>query len=267
MPGTPAPSYIRDMRILFLGDIMGRPGRKLVLERAPELRRELSLDLILANAENASAGLGLSARNAAELLEAVDLLTTGNHVWKYKDLVPVLQSEPRLLRPMNFPEAPGRGLAVLRPPDLPPVAVLNLQGRVFMDPIDCPFRAAEAALAGLPRDVMVRIVDFHAEASSEKIGLGLFLDGKVSAVIGTHTHVQTNDAAILPGGSAFLTDAGMCGPFPSCLGMQPEPVLRRLMTGLPARFEVAETPAELRGALLEIDPDTGRALSIKAWRG
>ena len=253
------------MRILFLGDIVGRPGRTLVRERAQALRRELGLDLLLANAENASAGLGLSAKNAAELLADCDALTSGNHIWRYRDLLPVLESEERLLRPWNYPGGPGRGLCVLRPENAPAVALINLQGRVFMDPVDCPFRAASAALAALPGDVAIRIIDFHAEASSEKIGLALHLDGKVSAVIGTHTHVQTADACVLPGGTGFLTDAGMCGPFPSCLGMEPQAVLRRFLTGLPERFEVAGTPARLRGALLDIDAATGRCRKIEAW--
>lgn len=254
------------MRILFLGDIVGRPGRELFLAKVPALRRELSLDLVVANAENASSGLGLSAANAAELLEVADILTTGNHVWKFKDLVPVLEREPRLLRPVNFPEAPGRGLGVYRFPGLPPFAVLNLQGRVFLEPIDCPFRAAEEALAGLPGDVAVRLVDVHAEATSEKVALALDLDGRVSAVVGTHTHVQTADACVLPRGTAYLTDAGMCGPFPSCLGMEPKAVLQRFRSGRPARFEVAATPASLQGALLDIDESSGKARSIGIFR-
>ena len=193
------------MRILFLGDIVGRPGRTLVAERASSLRRELDLDLLLANAENASSGLGLTARNASELLDVCDALTTGNHVWRYKDL------------------------------------------------------------AQVPEDVKVRIIDMHAEASSEKIGLALHLDGQASAVLGTHTHVQTADACVLPNGTGFLTDLGMCGPFPSCLGMEPAGVLRRFLTGLPERFEVAEAPARLRGALLTIDEATGRCETIEAW--
>lgn len=253
------------MRILFLGDIVGRPGRALALERAGSLRRELGLDLLLANAENASAGMGLTAKNAAELLGSFDALTTGNHVWRYKDLIPALEAEARLLRPLNYPGAPGRGACVLRPPGKPAVALLNVQGRVFMDPVDCPFQAADAALAQVPEDVTIRIIDMHAEASSEKIGLALHLDGRVSAVLGTHTHVQTSDACVLPGGTGFLTDAGMCGPFPSCLGMDPAPVLRRFLTGLPERFEVADAPARLRGALLDIDPATGRCGKIEAW--
>lgn len=254
------------MRILFLGDIVGRPGRELFLAKVPALKRGLSLDVVIANAENASSGLGLSAANAAELLEVADVLTTGNHVWKFKDLVPVLQREPRLLRPVNFPDSPGRGLGVYRFPGVPPFAVLNLQGRIFLDPIDCPFRAAEEALTGLPADVTVRLIDVHAEATSEKVALALALDGRASAVIGTHTHVQTADACVLPGGTAYLTDAGMCGPFPSCLGMEPKAVIQRFLSGRPARFEVAATPASLQGALLDIDEVTGTARGIEIFR-
>ncbi len=254
------------MRILFLGDIVGRPGRTRVQERAADLRRELGLDLLLANAENASAGLGLSAKNAAELLAVCDGLTTGNHVWRHRDLIPALEAEKRLLRPFNYPDAPGRGVALLRTASGAAVALVNLQGRVFMDPVDCPFRAAEAALAALPQDVTVRLIDFHAEASSEKIGLALYLDGRASAVLGTHTHVQTSDACVLPGGTGFLTDLGMCGPFPSCLGMEPAPILRRFLTGRPERFEVSASPVQLRGALLDVDETTGRCLRVEAWR-
>ncbi len=255
------------MRFLFLGDIVGRPGRHALRELLPELRAGLKLDAVLANGENASAGLGLTAKSADELLSAgIDLLTGGNHIWKYRDLHPVLEASQRLLRPLNYPDAPGRGAGVVRLPGLPAFAVLNVQGRVFMDPMDCPFRAVDAALEALPADVRIRIVDMHAEATSEKAALAWHLDGRVGAVLGTHTHVQTSDARILPQGTAFMTDLGMCGPVDSCLGMRVEPVLRRFLTGLPERFEVAGGPVVLHGALFDINEATGRAEGIEAWR-
>lgn len=257
------------MKILFLGDIVGRPGRKIVRERLPRLREALALDMVLANGENASGGLGLSAKNARELLNSgVDVLTSGNHVWKFPDVGALLRNEPRVLRPANYPPgAPGSGLGVYELPGLPPVAVLNLLGRTFMPPVDCPFRAAEALLAGLPDEVRVRVVDFHAEATSEKIALGWHLDertsGRVGALAGTHTHVQTNDARVLPGGMAYVTDLGMCGPRDGCLGMKSGPIVQRFLNGLPAKFEVAGGVAVLQGALFDIDESTGRARSVR----
>ncbi len=257
------------MRILFFGDIVGRPGRKAVAARLSSLRAALGLDLVIANAENASGGLGLSAQGAAEVLgSGVEVITSGNHIWRYRDLVPVLDQNPRLLRPANYPAgAPGKGLTILdltsgRASDQR-VAILNLQGRTFMDPIDCPFAAADRLLAEIPDEVRIRILDFHAEATSEKIALGLYLDGRISALVGTHTHVQTTDARILPGGTAFLSDAGMCGPLHSCLGMDPAAILKKFRTGLPQRFEVAKGPAILQGVIFDIDEASGRATDIR----
>ncbi|MEF2144622.1 MAG: TIGR00282 family metallophosphoesterase [Desulfovibrionaceae bacterium] len=255
------------MKILFLGDIMGRPGRKLVKERIGPLRESLGLDLVLANGENASGGLGLSAKNARELLSSgIDALTSGNHIWKYPDIGPFMRQEPRLLRPANYPEgAAGQGWNVYEFEGLPPVALINLQGRTFMQPIDCPFAKIDAILAGLPDAVTVRLVDFHAEATSEKIALGWHLDGRVSVLAGTHTHVQTNDARVLPEGTAYLTDLGMCGPRDGCLGMKYAPIVRRFQTGLPERFEVAGGQTVLQGALFDIDETTGRARSVRLF--
>ncbi len=255
------------MRVLYLGDIVGRPGRKAVAARLSSLRSSLGLDLVLANGENASGGLGLSATGAAEVLAAgVDAITTGNHVWKYRDLHPVLAREPRLLRPANYPPgAPGRGLSILTLPSGLRVALLNLQGRTFMEPIDCPFATADRLLAEIPGDVPVRILDFHAEATSEKLALGYYLDGRVSAVVGTHTHVQTSDSRVLPGGTAYLTDLGMCGPDLSCLGMDPASILKRFTTALPQRFEVGKGPAVLHGAVFDIDEASGRATDIRLF--
>ncbi|OIO01007.1 MAG: metallophosphoesterase [Desulfovibrionaceae bacterium CG1_02_65_16] len=259
------------MRILFLGDIVGRPGRTAVKKHLAEIRSGTRADLVFANAENASGGLGLSADGAKELLNAgLDLLTSGNHIWKFKDMPSFMAREERLLRPANFPPGlPGCGLHVLRKSGLPAVAVLNLMGRTYMTAIDCPFRAADALLAQLDveaPDVKIRLLDFHAEATSEKAGLGWYLDGRVSAVVGTHTHVQTNDARLLKNGTAFLTDLGMCGPIDSCLGMTVAPILRRFLTAAPERFEVAGGPVTLHGAVIDIDDTTGRAENITAWR-
>jgi metallophosphoesterase (TIGR00282 family) len=260
------------MRILYLGDIVGRPGRTAVRKHLSAIRAELAADYVLANAENASGGLGLSAEGARELLNAgLDGLSSGNHVWKFKDIGSFMAREPRLVRPANYPPGlPGQGLVVLGKKDLPPVALVNLMGRSYMQgALDCPFRAVDALLAQLDAehpDVRVRLVDFHTEATSEKSALGWHLDGRVSAVLGTHTHVQTNDARVLPGGAAFMTDLGMCGPLDSCLGMRVAPILRKFLTAAPERFEVAGGPVVLSGAILDIDESTGHARDIRAWR-
>lgn len=259
------------MRILFLGDIVGRPGRTTVKKHLAAIREATTADLVLANAENASGGLGLSAEGARELLNAgLDLLTSGNHIWKFKDMPSYMAREERLIRPANYPPGlPGHGVFVLRKQGLAPVAVLNLLGRTFMPPVDCPFRVADALLEQLEAeepDVAVRVVDFHAEATSEKIGLGWHLDGRVSAVLGTHTHVQTADARLLHKGTAFMTDLGMCGPMDSCLGMSVPPILRKFLTAAPERFEVAGGPVALCGAILDIDENTGQARTIAPWR-
>lgn len=259
------------MRILFLGDIVGRPGRHAVKKHLPAIRQAEAVDLVLANAENASGGLGLSAEGAKELFGAgVDGLSSGNHIWKFKDMPSYMAREERLVRPGNYPPGtPGRGWTVLRVGGLPPVALLNLMGRTYMQALDCPFRAADALLAQLDAehpDARVRILDFHAEATSEKSSLGWHLDGRITAVLGTHTHVQTNDARLLRHGTAFITDLGMCGPMDSCLGMDIQPILRKFLTAAPERFEVASGPVGLRGAMLDIDVSTGRARDIQAWR-
>jgi 2',3'-cyclic-nucleotide 2'-phosphodiesterase len=254
------------MRLLFLGDIVGNSGRQMVKDHLPRLRRELELDAVLANGENASGGLGLSAKSAQELRRCgVDVLTTGNHVWKFPDIRPVLQSEPWLLRPANYPAtAPGRGLGIYElGQSLPPLAVINLQGRIYMEALDCPFAAAEVLLAEIPQGAVV-VVDMHAEATSEKRALAHLLRGRVQAVVGTHTHVQTNDACILDDVTGFLTDLGMCGPEDSCLGMDSDIILRRFRTGLPQRFELAKGPCMLNGALMEVD--RGRCREISAWQ-
>lgn len=254
------------MRFLFLGDIVGRTGRQMIMHHLPRLRREMGLDMVLANAENASGGVGLSAKNARELHKlGIDAITTGNHVWKFTDLGGVLDSEPWIVRPANFPgPAPGRGWSLVPVADhLPPVAVINLQGRTYMPAIDCPFAAVERILAEVPADA-VTIVDMHAEATSEKRALAHVLRGRVQAVVGTHTHVLTNDATILDGVTGYLTDLGMCGPEDSCLGMDNDIIVRKFQTGLPQKFRLSEAPAMLNGAVIEIN--NGRCVEIASWK-
>jgi metallophosphoesterase (TIGR00282 family) len=251
------------MRILFIGDVMGKPGRRLVRDLLPVLRREEGpFDFVVANGENAAAGFGLTGGTLRELLDSgVDVLTGGNHIFDKKEFLPLLDSEPLVLRPANYPaEVPGRGVGIFRKNDRA-LAVLNLQGRAFMPPIDCPFRTADALLSEI--DVNCVLVDVHAEASSEKRALALYLDGRVSAVIGTHTHVQTADEDVLPGGTATLTDAGMTGGHGGVIGMTLESVLPRMKTGVPSKFDVCETDPRLEGVILDVDDETGRALSIR----
>lgn len=256
------------MRILFLGDIVGLPGRKSVTDNLRRIREERGFDLVFANGENASGGYGLKAKHAKALLKAgVDGITGGNHIWKYRDLYSMLDSDGRVLRPHNYADhLPGTGLRIFEKHGLPPVAVINIIGRTFMPPIDCPFAAVEALIEGMPADIPVQLVDFHAEATGEKIAMGYFLEGKVSAMVGTHTHVQTNDARVLPGGTAYLTDLGMCGVADSCLGMKSEIILDRYLTGLPRQLEAASGQGILQGAIFDIDDTTGRATSITAYK-
>jgi metallophosphoesterase (TIGR00282 family) len=254
-------------RVLFIGDIFGQPGRRIVKEKLPDLVKEFNPDLILANAENAAAGFGITPPLVEELLGAgIAVLTSGNHIWDKKEIIPYLAgpSNGRLLRPANFPaQAPGSGLFLGKTSAGVPYAVLNLQGRTFMASIDCPFRAADALLSQVPAEVKIRIVDAHAEATSEKLALGWYLDGRVTAVVGTHTHVPTADEMILPKGSAYITDVGMSGPYESVIGMEKEAVIRKFLDQMPARFEVAKGDARLCGALIEANPQDGRALSIQ----
>jgi metallophosphoesterase (TIGR00282 family) len=253
------------MRVLFIGDIVGSPGRRIVRERLADLVANEQVDLVIANGENAASGFGMTPRLAEELLGAgCEVLTGGNHIWDRKEIFDFVDREPRLLRPANFAAGnPGRGVYCGRARNGVGYAVLNLQGRVFMAANDCPFRAADRELAALPADTRVIVVDFHAEATSEKQAMGWYLDGRVSAVIGTHTHVATADARLLPQGTAFITDVGMTGPHDSVIGMDKKAVLQRFLDGMPARFEVAEGDIRMSTVLLEIDPATGHALSIQ----
>src|SRR5882724_3461596 len=252
------------LTVLFLGDVVGEPGRKAVIDRLPELKEKHALDFIIVNGENAAGGRGITGKITIDLLRAgVSVVTTGDHIWDQKDILKFLNLEPRLLRPLNYPDgAPGSGSIVLETPK-GKIGVVNVQARTFMQPIlENPFRAAEAAVTKMREETATIVVDVHGETTSEKIALGRFLDGKVSAVIGTHTHVQTADEQIFPGGTAFMCDAGMCGPVNSILGRAIEPILQRFISNLPAPFPVAGGEVRLRGALIEIDQTSGRALRI-----
>lgn len=254
------------MKVLLVGDIVGGPGRRIFRDVVKRLRDEGAVQVVIANGENAAAGNGITLALADELFKSgADAVTLGDHVWGQKELESSIAGEKRLIRPLNYPPgAPGQGSAVLST-SFGPLAVVNLQGRVFMGPLDCPFRAVDAVLRTLPRNVPV-LVDFHAEATSEKIAMGHYLDGRVTAVFGTHTHVQTSDAVILPKGTAYMTDLGMTGPYLSVIGREIDPVLKKFTTGIPAKFEVAKGPCVLEGAILEIDRDSGKAVSITPYR-
>jgi metallophosphoesterase (TIGR00282 family) len=256
------------LRILFVGDIVGKPGRRILARSLPHLRREHAIDFVIANGENSAGGFGISRETYEEIVACgVDVVTGGNHTWKAREVVPLLDSEPRLLRPANYPAGtPGRGSGVFRPArgktEGPGIAVLNLQGRVFMEPLDSPFRVGWDQVELLRRETPVIVIDIHAEATSEKAALAWYLDGRVSAVVGTHTHVQTADERLLPNGTAFISDAGMTGPRDSIIGMGREEVLQRFLTLLPVRFDVAKGPAQLNAVLLDIDGD-GRAAAVR----
>ncbi|OGX00207.1 MAG: metallophosphoesterase [Omnitrophica bacterium RIFCSPLOWO2_02_FULL_45_16] len=253
------------MRILFIGDIVGEPGRKAVKELVPKITKREKINFIVANGENAAGGSGVTPALVDELLSyGVDVITSGDHIWKRKEIIDRITQDARILRPANYPrEAPGFGSTVVQSKAGVDVGVINIQGRVFMQAIEDPFRIVKSELDRIKNKARVIIVDVHAEATSEKIALGWFLDGLVSAVIGTHTHVQTADEKILPQGTAFLTDAGMTGPFDSVIGRNKEQILTRFMTQMPTRFEMAEGDIQLHGAIIDIDEKTGRANSIK----
>jgi len=252
------------LTILFLGDVVGEPGRSAVMARLPELKRQHAVDFIIANGENAAAGRGITPKITIDLLRAgVSVVTTGDHIWDRKEIVPYIETEPRLLRPLNYPPgAPGAGVVVLETAK-GKVGVINVQARTFMQPIlENPFPMLDAAVTEMRAETPVIVVDAHGETTSEKIALGRYLDGRVSAVLGTHTHVQTADEQIFENGTAFICDAGMCGPVHSILGRAIEPIVGRFISNLPAPFPVAHGEARLRGVLVEVDELTGRALKI-----
>ena len=248
------------MRILAIGDIIGKPGRKAVKEILPGLYSEYNIDLVVGNGENAAGGLGLTPSTAEELFDSgIDVITTGNHIWAYKEIIPYFDSEPPLLRPLNYPPTnPGRGYLLKNN-----VLIVNLVGRVFIGNFDCPFRAMDQLLAEFEHKSMPIIVDFHAEATSEKVAMGKYLDGRVSAVLGTHTHVGTIDAHILPGGTAYVTDIGMVGPIDSVIGDDPDSVINRFLTQIPGRLSVGKGKVSFDAILVEVDEKTGKAVDIK----
>jgi hypothetical protein len=253
------------MRILFIGDIFGRPGRELARRAAGALRKHQGVDFVVANAENAAAGFGITRELAESLLDAgMDVLTSGNHIWDKKEALDYIQLEPRLLRPANYPAgAPGRGVAVARAASGARVAVVNVMGRVFMTPLDDPFAVVSREIDAVKDEARIVIVDVHAEATSEKLAMGWHLDGRVTAVVGTHTHVQTADARILPGGTAYITDVGMTGPHDSIIGIETRAALDRFRTGLPTRFEAASANPRLNAVVITADEETGRARGIE----
>jgi metallophosphoesterase (TIGR00282 family) len=255
------------MKILFFGDVVGKPGRQALKLRAQALARSEGADLLVANCENSSGGIGVDPGSAREMLSiGIHVLTSGNHIWHRKEIVDFLESSDRLLRPANFaPGVPGRGWCIYDTPR-GPVAVINLIGRVFMAPADCPFRAADAILERIGDRARVILVDMHAEATSEKVGMGRYLDGRVSAVVGSHTHVQTADEMLLPKGTAFITDTGMCGPLDSVIGMRTDQVLKRFVDQLPVRYDVGEGPPLLQAVAIDIDEASGRARGIRRIR-
>jgi hypothetical protein len=252
-------------KILFLGDIVGRPGRRAVAQQVPELRKQHGLQFVVANAENAAAGSGLTPGIVSDLLNAgVDVLTSGDHIFRRRDVMSIIDRETRLLRPVNIsPQAAGRGWGVFQAGEVK-VGVFNALGRVFLGPAECPFAAATATVEELRnRGAQVILLDFHAEATSEKIAMGWHLAGHVTAVCGTHTHVVTADEQIVSGGTAYITDAGMCGPHDSVIGREKEPVLYHFRTQMPQRFEVARGDVQLNGVLITAEPATGRAVAIE----
>jgi 2',3'-cyclic-nucleotide 2'-phosphodiesterase len=252
------------MNILFVGDIFASPGRRIVADHLQDIVQTNRIDLAIANAENAAGGFGLTPSIADELFAlGVDVVTTGNHVWDKRELYDYLARQPRLLRPANYADVPGNGSVVYRARNGVECGVINLQGRTHMVPTDCPFRKADEILGAMNPGVLVKFVDFHAEATSEKIAMGWYLDGRVSAMVGTHTHVPTADSRILPGGTAYQTDCGMTGPYGSVIGVETDIVIKRFLTGLPVRMEASRKNPELHAVIVDVDESTGHARSIR----
>lgn len=259
--------------VLFIADIVGKAGRKALQDLLPGLVQEYEPVLVVANGENAAGGFGLTREVLDEIYQAgVTVVTSGNHIWDKKEALTLLGQDTKLLRPANYPVGvPGKGGVVVQSRNGNPIGILNLMGRVFMTPLDDPFRTADREIERLKQETPVILVDFHAEATAEKIAMGWYLDGRVSAVIGTHTHVQTADEKLLPEGTAYVTDVGMTGPFDSVIGMKKEGSLKRFLTGIPVKFEAAGDDIWLCGAWVKIDPATGRATGIgriqRPWKG
>ena len=253
------------VNILFIGDIVGKPGRQAVSRELHKLVDRYNVDVVIANGENASGGFGITAESARELFACgIHLFTSGNHIWDKKEALEYLKKEDRIIRPANYPEgAPGKGSTVFVTPGGTKVGVINLEGRVFMNSLDCPFKTADREIAALSEFTNIILVDFHAEATSEKTSLGWYLDGRVSAVVGTHTHVQTADERILTAGTAYISDAGMTGAFDSVIGVRKDEPISKFLTQLPSKFEVAKKDLRLNGVVLTIDDSSGRALGIE----
>ena len=253
------------MKILVIGDVVGETGRNIIRDVLPSLKEEDGIDFVIANGENSAGGSGITSKITQELFAyGVNVITTGDHIWNRKEVLQFIDREPKLLRPANYPTgAPGQGSVVVTTLNNIKVGVINLVGRIFMKPLECPFRIAEEEIKKISRETKNIIVDIHAEATSEKIALGYFLDGKVSAVIGTHTHVQTADEKILPNGTAYITDIGMSGSSISVLGREVEPIIKRFLTGMPTRFGVAKENPLISGVIIEIDSETGKAIKIQ----
>jgi len=252
------------VKILFIGDIFGAPGRRIVADHVQDIVKANQIDLAIANAENAAGGFGITPSIAEDLFAlGLDVLTSGNHIWDKRELYDYLNRQPRLLRPANYPEGPGSGLVTVKARNGVECAVMNLQGRTYMASTDCPFRKADSLLSQIDPAVKVKFVDFHAEVTSEKMAMGWYLDGRVSAMVGTHTHVPTADTRILAGGTAYQTDCGMTGPYQSVIGVETDLILQRFLTGLPVRMEAAKGGAELHSVIVDVDEETGKASAVR----
>ena len=255
------------MRILFVGDVIGRPGRRAVQNLLPDLIIQREVDLAIVNCENSAAGFGVTPEIARDLFDAgAQVLTSGNHIWDKKQILEYIEDEPRLIRPANYPDAPGAGLYIGATARGVRYAVMNMQGRTYLPAIHCPFRTADELIESIDDSIKVRFLDFHAEVTSEKVAFGWYLDGRVSGVVGTHTHVPTADYRVLPGGTAYLTDCGMTGPINSVIGMNKEISIERFLTGMPIRFEPAAGTVQLNAVLIDVDESTGAARSIEPVR-
>ena len=252
------------MKILFIGDIFGAPGRRIVADHVEDIVRANEIDLAIANGENAAGGFGITPSIAEDLLAlGIDVLTSGNHIWDKREIYEYLDRQPRLLRPANYPQGPGQGVVTVKARNGVECAVINLQGRTYMASTDCPFRKADALLSQLNPEVKVRFVDFHAEVTSEKTAMGWYLDGRVSAMVGTHTHIPTADTRILPGGTAYQTDCGMTGPYHSVIGVETDLILQRFLSGMPVRMEASKKGAALHSVIVDVDEETGRARAVR----
>ena len=253
------------VKLLFIGDVIGKPGREALSRELHRIVDRHMVDLVIANGENAAGGFGLTEETAQDLFKCgVQMITSGNHIWDKKDALDYIKREERIVRPANYPEGtPGKGATIVKTPGGIKVGVLNLEGRVFMNNLDCPFRCADREIAKLREETPIIFVDFHAEATSEKAALGWYLDGRVSAVIGTHTHVQTADERILTAGTAYMTDAGMTGAFDSVIGVKKEEAILKFVSQRPSKFEVAKKDIRINGVVIEVDEKTGLALNVE----